>query len=396
MLQGQNPVLRGFHPDPCLIRVEDDYYLATSTFQSFGGVQLYHSKDLVHWESLPSPLSRVSQLDLRGAPNSGGVWAPCLSYSDGTFYLIYTSVRNFHGIYKDTPNYLVTTTDIRGEWSEPIYLNSSGFDPSLFHDDDGRKYLVNMRWDHRSENHAFEGIVIQEYSPEAKKLIGKAVNIYKGTGFGATEAPHLYKKDGYYYLMVAEGGTMYHHGVQLARSRSLYGPYESDTQPVIATRDCPEPILQRTGHGSYIDTPNGAGTVAKMTLSYTYLNTPDNLQIVIPNSTLSAGKVINYTELGTRRVDHTITASYDASVEDVRRACLEAVARTAKVMDDPAPVVYVSAYGESSISYAVRMWCDCADYWDVYFASLENIRACFAEAGVKMTYNHLNVHIVEK
>ena len=148
--------------------------------------------------------------------------------------------------------------------------------------------------------------------------------------------------------------------------------------------------------GDYIDTPNGAGTVAKMSLSYTYLNTPDNLQIVIPNSALSAGKVVNYTQLGTRRVDHTITASYDASVEDVRRACLEAVARTAKVMDTPAPVVLVTAYGESSISYSVRMWTTCADYWDVYFSSLENIRTCFAEAGVEMTYNHLNVHIVEK
>ena len=148
--------------------------------------------------------------------------------------------------------------------------------------------------------------------------------------------------------------------------------------------------------GDYIDTPNGAGTVAKMSLSYTYLNTPDNLQIVIPNSALSAGKVVNYTQLGTRRVDHTITASYDASVEDVRRACLEAVARTAKVMDTPAPVVLVTAYGESSISYSVRMWASCDDYWDVYFASLENIRTCFAEANVEMTYNHLNVHIVEK
>lgn len=148
--------------------------------------------------------------------------------------------------------------------------------------------------------------------------------------------------------------------------------------------------------GDYIDTPNGAGTVSRMTLSYTYLNTPDNLQIVIPNSALSAGKVVNYTQLGTRRVDHTITASYDASVDDVRRACLEAVARTAKVHKTPAPVVLISSYGESSISYAVRMWCNCADYWDVYFESLENIRTCFAEAGVEMTYNHLNVHIVEK
>jgi len=148
--------------------------------------------------------------------------------------------------------------------------------------------------------------------------------------------------------------------------------------------------------GDYIDTPNGAGTVSKLTLSYTYLNTPDNLQIVIPNSALSAGKVVNYTSLGKRRVDHAITASYDAAAEDVRKACLEAVARTAKVLDDPAPVVFVSAYKESSIEYAVRMWCDCADYWDVYFASLENIRTCFNEAGVEMTYNHLNVHVVNK
>ena len=168
MITGTNPILSGFHPDPSILRVEDDYYLATSTFQWFGGVQLYHSKDLVNWEELPSPLSRTSQLDMKGAPNSGGVWAPCLSYCDGVFYLIYTNVKNFHGIFKDTPNYLVTTTDIRGEWSEPIYLNSSGFDPSLFHDDDGRKYLVNMRWDARMENHAFEGIVMQEYSPEEK------------------------------------------------------------------------------------------------------------------------------------------------------------------------------------------------------------------------------------
>ena len=262
MLTNTNPVLRGFHPDPSILRVGDDYYLATSTFQWFGGVQLYHSKDLVNWEELPSPLSRVSQLDMKGAPNSGGVWAPCLSYSDGVFYLIYTNVRNFHGIFKDTPNYLVTTTDIRGEWSEPVYLNSSGFDPSLFHDDDGRKYLVNMRWDSRLENHAFEGIVLQEYSPEEKKLIGEPVNIYKGSGIGGTEAPHLYKKDGYYYLMVAEGGTLYYHGVRLARSKSILGPYETDPEALITTRFNPEHPLQRTGHASYIDTPEGRHYIA--------------------------------------------------------------------------------------------------------------------------------------
>lgn len=262
MLTNFNPVLRGFHPDPSILRVGDDYYIATSTFQWFPGVNLYHSRDLVNWEQLPSPLRRVSQLDMQGNPNSGGVWAPCLSYDNGTFYLVYTNTKNFHGIFKDTHNYLVTTTDLYGEWSEPIYLNSSGFDPSLFHDSDGRKYIVNMRWDHRMERHDFAGILMQEYSEKERRLIGEVKTIYKGTEIGATEAPHIYKKDGYYYLMIAEGGTMYNHGVRLARSRELWGPYESDQMPLLTTRSNPEKYMQRTGHGSIIDTPGGKWYIA--------------------------------------------------------------------------------------------------------------------------------------
>lgn len=262
MLTAKNPILTGFHPDPCILRVENDYYIATSTFQWFGGVELYHSRDLVNWEQLPCPLRRTSQLDMMGNPNSGGVWAPCLSYSDGVFYLIYTNTKNFHGIFKDTHNYLVTTTDLYGEWSEPIYLNSSGFDPSLFHDDDGKKYLLNMRWDHRVEKHDFAGILMQEYDPVSKKLVGEIKTIYRGTEIGATEAPHLYKKNGYYYLMVAEGGTMYNHGVRLARSRDIWGEYESDPCPLLTTRNNPEKYMQRTGHASYIEAPDGQGYVA--------------------------------------------------------------------------------------------------------------------------------------
>lgn len=253
-----NPILPGFHPDPCICRVGEDYFLATSTFVWFPGVQLYHSRDLVHWRELPCPLRKISQLDLRGCPNSGGIWAPCLSWSDGTFYLIYTVVRNYHGIFKDTPNYLVTATDIfSGEWSEPVFLNSSGFDPSLFHAPDGKKYLVNMLWDHRLENHPFGGIVLQEYSPEQRRLIGKIKNIYAGTDVGCTEAPHLFYRDGYYYLLVAEGGTLYNHGVRLARSAHLEGPYESDPLPVLTTRHALDAPLQRSGHGSLTEGPDG-------------------------------------------------------------------------------------------------------------------------------------------
>ncbi|MBE6557960.1 MAG: glycoside hydrolase family 43 protein [Ruminococcaceae bacterium] len=257
MLTAHNPILKGFHPDPSICRVGQDYYIATSTFQWFPGVELYHSRDLIHWEQLPSPLTRVSQLDLRGNPNSGGVWAPCLSHSDGIFYLIYTNVKNFHGIYKDTHNYLVTATDIRGPWSEPVYLNSSGFDPSLFHDDDGRKWLVNMKWDPRYGNHPFDGILLQEYSSAEKRLIGQPVNIFKGTDVRVTEAPHLYKMNGYYYLMVAEGGTSYAHGIQMARAKSITGPYEADPLPLLTTRHDRDYPLQRAGHGCLVDTPDG-------------------------------------------------------------------------------------------------------------------------------------------
>lgn len=138
----RNPILPGFHPDPSIIRVGEDYYLATSTFEWFPGVLIYHSRDLAHWEFAAAPLNRISQLDLRGIPNSCGIFAPCLSWCEGTFYLIYTVVHTASSL-QDTHNYLVTCPTIDGEWSEPVYLNSTGFDPSLFHDADGRKWLVN-------------------------------------------------------------------------------------------------------------------------------------------------------------------------------------------------------------------------------------------------------------
>lgn len=148
--------------------------------------------------------------------------------------------------------------------------------------------------------------------------------------------------------------------------------------------------------GDFIECPDGSGTVKEINLTYTHLDTPDGLRICIPNSNLSSSKVINYTVLGCRRVEHTITASYDAPVNTVRQACLDAVAKTPSVLSDPAPVAYVSAYKESSIEYIVRCWCTPEDYWDVYFHLLQEIKASFDESNVEMTYNHLNVHIVEK
>ena len=229
-----NPILRGFNPDPSIVRVGDDYYIATSTFEWYPGVQIHHSRDLVHWRLLTRPLRRASQLDMRGDPDSCGIWAPCLTHADGRFWLIYTDVKRYGrasaGVsgasLRDFHNYLVTCDTIDGEWSDPIPLNSSGFDPSLFHDDDGRKYLVNMLWDHRPNVHHFGGIVLQEYSVAEQRLVGERVNIFAGTSIGFTEAPHLYKRDGWYYLITAEGGTFWGHAVTMARSRNITGPYE--------------------------------------------------------------------------------------------------------------------------------------------------------------------------
>ncbi len=254
----KNPVLPGFNPDPSILRVGDDYYIATSTFEWFPGVQIHHSRDLVNWRLIARPLNRTSQLDMAGNPNSCGVWAPCLSYDNGTFYLIYTDVKTFRGIFKDAHNYLVTTEDITGDWSDPIYLNSSGFDPSLFHDNDGRKWLLNMIWDHRKDKHPFGGILLQEFSTKEQKLVGPIRNIFKGTPIEKVEGPHLYKRNGYYYLMTAEGGTVFRHSVTMARSRNIEGPYEVDPQnPVLTSYDDPTLELQKAGHASLVETQSG-------------------------------------------------------------------------------------------------------------------------------------------
>ena len=263
----RNPILKGFNPDPSIVRDGDDYYIATSTFEWFPGVQIHHSRDLANWRLAARPLNRASQLDMRGDPDSCGVWAPDISHADGLFWLVYTDVKRYGrttvggasgASLRDFHNYLVTSPTVDGDWSDPVYLNSSGFDPGLFHDDDGRKYLVNMLWDHRPGRNRFAGIVLQEYSPADRALIGERKLIFQGTSLGLTEAPHLYKRDGYYYLITAEGGTAWNHAVTMARSRSIDGPYElhPDAQ-ILSARDRPDAPLQRAGHADLVETTAG-------------------------------------------------------------------------------------------------------------------------------------------
>lgn len=262
----QNPILPGFNPDPSICRVGDDYYIATSTFEWYPGVQIHHSRDLVNWTLVKRPLDRAAQLDMRGNPDSCGVWAPCLSHAEGKFWLVYTDVKRYSGNFKDTHNYIVTAPAIEGPWSDPVYVNSSGFDPSLFHDDDGRKWFMNMLWNHRSESvggqpksPGFAGILLQEWDAASGRLVGEAMNVFRGSVLGLVEGPHLFKRKGWYYMTVAEGGTGYDHAVTMARSRHIGGPYELHPHlHLITSKDAPDAALQRAGHGQIVETPQGA------------------------------------------------------------------------------------------------------------------------------------------
>ena len=260
----ENPILRGFNPDPSICRVGTDYYIATSTFEWFPGVQIHHSTDLVNWQLVARPLNRADLLDMRGNPDSCGVWAPCLSYSDGKFWLVYSDVKRFDGAFKDAHNYITSCDTIAGDWTPRTFVNSSGFDPSLFHDDDGLKWFLNMRWNHRGvgtglnpAHDAFDGIELQQWHPQ-QGLIGPVHTIYLGTDLGLTEAPHLFKRNGWYYLTTAEGGTGYEHAVTMARARHIGGPYETHpAKHLITARFAPDNPLQRMGHGQYVETPQG-------------------------------------------------------------------------------------------------------------------------------------------
>ncbi len=262
-----NPILRGFHPDPSIIRVGADYYIATSTFEWWPGVRIHHSRDLVHWSLIEYPLTRTSQLDLRGVGPSQGIWAPCLTYDDGVFYLVYTIVKAFYCNMYDTENYLVTAEDIHGPWSEPVALNNFGFDPSLFHDDDGRKYMVSMVTDHRVPKKYAGRLVLQEFDAVGRRMVGPVRDIYRADCI-FLEGPHIFKRDGWYYLFSADTGTGEAHGQTIQRARDIWGPYEmylpadacrqeGEAYSILTSRHHEDILLQKAGHCDLVETPEG-------------------------------------------------------------------------------------------------------------------------------------------
>ncbi|WP_410817047.1 glycoside hydrolase family 43 protein [Micromonospora sp. 050-3] len=261
----RNPVLAGFHPDPSILRVGDDYYLATSTFEWYPGVLVHHSRDLVNWRSLGGIITDRRLLDLRGCGDSNGVWAPDLTYHDGRFHLVYSDVASFASGYWDPQNFLVTAESITGPWSDPVKLHGRGFDASLFHDDDGTTWLLGMSADWRPGRDRFGGIEIQEYDRAARRLVGSPRILFTGSPVGVTEGPHLYRHDGWYWLITAEGGTSWEHQVTVARSRELFGPYEVEPEgPLLTSFGRPDLRLQKAGHGSLVHTQSGEWYLAHL------------------------------------------------------------------------------------------------------------------------------------
>lgn len=253
----RNPILPGSHPDPSIVRVGADHYLATSTFEWFPGVRLHHSRDLVRWRPLGGALDSTRLLDLTGCPDSGGVWAPNLTCADGLFHLVYSNVSTYAEGFTDSPNLLTTAPSIDGPWSDPVLLHARGFDASLFHDG-AESRLLNLVHDWRPGHGGSAGLEATRYDRVARRLVGDPVRVVLPPRAGWIEGPNLYRRGEWYYLLTADGGTGYGHQVTVARSRRLEGPYESDPAgPLITARHDPDLPLQKAGHGSLVETPTG-------------------------------------------------------------------------------------------------------------------------------------------
>lgn len=243
MAQTINPVIPGFHPDPSVCRVGDKFYLVNSTFQYFPGVPVFESTDMQHWTQIGNVLDRPSQLPLKGASSWLGIYAPTIRYNDGVYYMITTNVGN-------GGNFMVTASDPRGPWSEPMWLEQQGIDPSLYFED-GKCYMVS-----NPDN----TIMLCEIDPNTGGQLTPSKPIWRGTGGRYPEGPHIYKKDGYYYLLISEGGTEIAHKLTMARSRNIYGPYEGCPNNPIFTH-CnmagQSSQIQGTGHGDLVQGADG-------------------------------------------------------------------------------------------------------------------------------------------
>lgn len=233
----RNPVIPGFYSDPSVVRVGEDFYLVTSTFEYFPGIPVFHSKDLVHWEQIGHVIHRPGQL-----PQGLGIFACTIRYHDGTFYVITTNTGR-------GGNFIVTASDPAGPWSDPVWVDAEGIDPDLFFDDDGKAYTIGSSFR------------LYELDPKTGKLLSEGRQVWASTGGRFAEGPHLYKKDGWYYLMAAEGGTEEAHSETISRASDIWGPYYSyPANPILAHANAAGQQLpiQGVGHADMTEAQDGS------------------------------------------------------------------------------------------------------------------------------------------
>jgi len=252
----RNPVLPGFHADPSVCRFGDDFYLVNSTFQYFPGVPVYHSKDLVNWQQIGNCLTRPSQVDLRGTDGNSGIYAPTIRCHNGRFYMVTT-------VFPSRRHFYVWTDNPAGEWSEPVVIDFAigSCDPTLFFDDDKCYFLWKAAADETRPGIKPGVINICEIDVVTGKRLGEIHHLGTGLGGRYPEGPHIYKKDGYYYLLLAEGGTEHGHHVNILRSRSLFGPYEPNPANPILTHfsmKMQNSEIQGLGHADLVQAPDSS------------------------------------------------------------------------------------------------------------------------------------------
>jgi len=244
-----NPVQRGFFPDPSVIRVGDDFYMVNSSFQYFPAIPISHSRDMVHWHIIGHAITNSEWLDLSDIKDSHGIWAPDISYVDGRFYIFAPLRLNGDGTRGNNVlrRQLVMVSDkAEGPYSKPVCLEVDSIDPSHFVDDDGKRYVITAK--------AAQAVPLSE---DSLRLAGERRTVWDGSGERASEGPHILKKDGYYYAMVAEGGTGYGHGINVGRSRELFGTYENSPYNPVMRQMNPDAPIQRAGHGKLVQDQNG-------------------------------------------------------------------------------------------------------------------------------------------
>lgn len=246
----QNPVRRGFYPDPSVIRVGEDYYMVNSSFQYFPCIPISHSKDMVHWETVGHAITDPDFLNLSHIKDSHGIWAPDIHYDEAekTFYIVATlRLNDYSNPYNQARvQLLMKSQNPAGPYSKPVVLKIDAIDPSLFFDDDGRKYIIIAK-----------AATAYEISADCTEIIDGPRILWKGTGERCSEGPHVLKHNGYYYAIAAEGGTGYGHGINIARSKELFGEYESCPYNPVMRQTDPEKLIQRAGHGKPVEDQKG-------------------------------------------------------------------------------------------------------------------------------------------